>query len=117
MSAEPQSLRDLTPQQRKSGLAAWLGWLFDGLDMHIFTLVATGFVAILLNSGTFRSEFAAADKNGDAVLDASEWTGKDPLSVADKSGNGRISREEYEVYAARTHTSDAEVKQKSSSPK
>ena len=114
MSAEPRSLRDLTPQQRKSGLAAWLGWLFDGLDMHIFTLVAVGFVAILLNADTFRADFASADKNGDGALDASEWTGKDPISVADKNGNGRVSREEYEVYAARTHTSDAEVKQKSS---
>src|SRR5262245_45842266 len=33
----PMRLRDLTPHQRKSGLAAWLGWLFDGLDMHIYT--------------------------------------------------------------------------------
>jgi MFS family permease len=41
-------LRDLSPHQKKSGLAAWLGWLFDGLDMHIYTLVATPFVAILL---------------------------------------------------------------------
>lgn len=43
-------LRDLSSQQKKSGLAAWLGWLFDGLDMHIYTLVATPFVAILLMS-------------------------------------------------------------------
>lgn len=41
-------LRDLTSHQKKSGLAAWLGWLFDGLDMHIYTLVATPFVAALL---------------------------------------------------------------------
>ncbi|TDU64041.1 putative MFS family arabinose efflux permease [Prosthecobacter fusiformis] len=41
-------LRDLTTHQKKSGLAAWLGWLFDGLDMHIYTLVATPFVALLL---------------------------------------------------------------------
>lgn len=45
---EARSLRDLTPQQRRSGLAAWLGWLFDGLDMHLYTLVATAFVAQLL---------------------------------------------------------------------
>ena len=37
----PARLRDLTPQQWKSGLAAWLGWTFDGLDMHLYTLVAT----------------------------------------------------------------------------
>src|SRR5436190_985856 len=28
---EVTRLRDLSPQQVKSGLAAWLGWLFDGL--------------------------------------------------------------------------------------
>src|SRR5262249_5525573 len=26
----------------------WLGWLFDGLDMHLYTLVAAPFVATLL---------------------------------------------------------------------
>ena len=41
-------LRDLSPQQWKSGAAAWLGWLFDGLDMHLYVLVATPFVAELL---------------------------------------------------------------------
>ncbi len=41
-------IRDLSPEQKKSGLAAWLGWMFDGLDMHIYTLVATPFVAQLL---------------------------------------------------------------------
>ena len=45
---EATSLRELTPQQRKSGLAAWLGWLFDGLDMHLYGLVASTFVASLL---------------------------------------------------------------------
>ena len=47
-SPEVRRLRDLSPQQRRSGLAAWLGWLFDGLDMHLYTLVATAFVAQLL---------------------------------------------------------------------
>src|SRR5216110_1028886 len=49
------ALRTLTPQlgelsaaQWKSGVAAWLGWLFDGLDMHLYTLIATPFVAKLL---------------------------------------------------------------------
>lgn len=42
-------LRDLSPTQWKSGLAAWLGWLFDGLDMHLYTLVATPMVAALLS--------------------------------------------------------------------
>ena len=41
-------LRDISRQQWKSGVAAWLGWLFDGLDMHLYTLVAAPFVASLL---------------------------------------------------------------------
>jgi MFS family permease len=45
---EVTRLRDLSPQQWKSGIAAWLGWLFDGLDMHLYTVVATPFVAQLL---------------------------------------------------------------------
>jgi len=38
----------LTRPQLKSGIAAWLGWTFDGLDMHLYTLVAAPFVALLL---------------------------------------------------------------------
>src|SRR4051795_2043858 len=38
----------LTPAQWKSGIAAWLGGLFDGLDMHLFTMVAAPIVAQLL---------------------------------------------------------------------
>jgi len=45
---EAQSLREISPQQWRSGIAAWLGWMFDGLDMHLYTLVATPFVAQLL---------------------------------------------------------------------
>jgi len=45
-------LRDLSPEQWKSGLAAWLGWTFDGLDMHLYTLVAAPFVAELLRVST-----------------------------------------------------------------
>ncbi len=45
---EISRLRDLSPQQVRSGFAAWLGWLFDGLDMHLYTLVATAFVAQLM---------------------------------------------------------------------
>ncbi|MDB5348791.1 MAG: nanT 1 [Planctomycetota bacterium] len=44
-------LRDLSSQQWKSGAAAWLGWLFDGLDMHLYVLVAAPFVAELLGVG------------------------------------------------------------------
>jgi MFS family permease len=46
-AAAPGSSR-LSPTQWKSGLAAWLGWTFDGLDMHLYTLVAAPFVAELL---------------------------------------------------------------------
>ena len=47
-TSEATGFRSLTSQQKKSGLAAWLGWMFAGLDMHIYTLVATPFVAQLL---------------------------------------------------------------------
>src|SRR5213082_1059251 len=47
---EIMRLRDLSGQQWKSGIAAWLGWLFDGLDMHLYTLVAAPFVATLLHA-------------------------------------------------------------------
>jgi len=45
---EVTRLRDLSAEQWRSGIAAWLGWMFDGLDMHLYTLVATPFVAQLL---------------------------------------------------------------------
>src|SRR3954468_7226198 len=49
---EATSLRELTPQQWKSGLAAWLGWFFDGLDMHLYTIIAAPFVAELLHAAS-----------------------------------------------------------------
>jgi MFS family permease len=57
-------LRDLTATQWKSGAAAWLGWLFDGLDMHLYTLVATPFVAELL---------AVKDLKDPAVGEHASW--------------------------------------------
>ncbi len=45
---EARRLGELSPAQWRSGLAAWLGWLFDGLDMHLYTLVAAPFVMELL---------------------------------------------------------------------
>lgn len=48
--AAQTKLRDISGQQWKSGAAAWLGWMFDGLDMHLYTLVAAGFVAALAHS-------------------------------------------------------------------
>src|SRR3954466_986851 len=38
----------ISKDQLRSGIAAWLGWTFDGLELHIYTLVATPFVAELL---------------------------------------------------------------------
>jgi MFS family permease len=38
----------LSGAQWKSGIAAWLGWLFDGLDMHLFGMVAVPFVTLLM---------------------------------------------------------------------
>src|SRR6516162_5263225 len=51
-SQDVARLRDLSAQQWKSGIAAWLGWLFDGLDMHLYILVAAPFVATLLGAPT-----------------------------------------------------------------
>lgn len=45
--SQSTKLRDITGAQWRSGAAAWLGWMFDGLDMHLYTLVAAGFVAAL----------------------------------------------------------------------
>lgn len=45
-------MRELSPQQWKSGIAAWLGWLFDGLDMHLYTLVAAPFVMQLVHAAS-----------------------------------------------------------------
>ncbi len=61
--AEVTSLRDISGTQWKSGVAAWLGWFFDGLDLHLYTIVATPFVAQLLNM----------DQKSDAVRDTSSW--------------------------------------------
>ena len=41
-SREVRHLSDLQPQQVHSGVAAWLGCLFGGLDMYVSTLVRHG---------------------------------------------------------------------------
>ena len=51
LSAAPREatrLGELTPQQWKTGAAAWLGWLFDGLELHLYTLIALPLVVQLL---------------------------------------------------------------------
>src|SRR5712671_5430972 len=55
-STEARTLRELTPQQWRSGTAAWLGWFFDGLDMHLYTLVSAPFVALLLHTSNLASD-------------------------------------------------------------
>ncbi len=45
---EATSLSEITPHQWKSGIAAWLGWMFDGLELHLYTLVAGPLVFHLL---------------------------------------------------------------------
>ena len=47
-AAPARGLRELSRQQWNSGVAAWLGWLFDGLDMHLYGLVALPFVTTLV---------------------------------------------------------------------
>jgi len=49
---EATRLSEITPQQWKSGIAAWLGWLFDGLELHLYTLVATPLVIQLLHAAS-----------------------------------------------------------------
>src|SRR5262245_49000217 len=43
-------LSELSAQHWKSVIAASVGWLFDGLDMHLYTLVAIAFVAEWLHA-------------------------------------------------------------------
>jgi MFS family permease len=49
---EATRLSEISPQQWKSGTAAWLGWLFDGLELHLYTLVATPLVVQLLGAAS-----------------------------------------------------------------
>src|SRR6478735_6118878 len=96
------TLRSLSPQQWKSGIAAWLGWLFDGLDMHLYTLVATAFVAILLSGESFRAEFTQLDANHDGKIVSAEWQRAGEFGLADGNGDGNVSRDEFEVFLARS---------------
>jgi MFS family permease len=60
-------LRDLSPQQWRSGIAAWLGWMFDGLDMHLYTLVAVPFVAQLMHAVDNVSAKPLVDRNASII--------------------------------------------------
>ncbi|HEX4796366.1 MAG TPA: MFS transporter [Humisphaera sp.] len=50
LTDEPAKSDKISPDQWRSAAAAWLGWMFDGLDMHLYSLVAAPFVAALLHS-------------------------------------------------------------------
>ena len=99
-------IRDLSPEQKKSGLAAWLGWMFDGLDMHIYTLVGTLFVAILVCGPQTTDGFQKLDLNSDGRITAAEWVSTESLAIADRNLDGAIDREEFDVFAAKSHKGD-----------
>ncbi len=83
--------------------------------MHLYTLVASSFVAILVFSGDMRGEFEKLDRDGDGSVAVVEWAAGDvPFEKIDRDRDGRVSRSEYEVFAARGRTSADEVKEKSS---
>lgn len=52
MTAQDEGSGGLSARQLKSGAAAWLGWLFDGLELHLYTLVATPLVVHLLGAAS-----------------------------------------------------------------
>ncbi len=49
---EIRRLSELSAAQWKSGIAAWLGWLFDGLEFQIYLLIAAPFVAELIGAAS-----------------------------------------------------------------
>ena len=54
----PVGYAPITSTQKKSLLAACLGWLFDGLDMHLYGLVAQPMVALLMSKALTDAEVA-----------------------------------------------------------
>ena len=50
LGKEARSLKEISPTQWRTGLASWLGWFFDGLEMHLYTLVAAPFVMQLVHA-------------------------------------------------------------------
>jgi predicted MFS family arabinose efflux permease len=51
---EPPQTR-ISSDQWRSGIAAWLGWTCDGLDMQLYLMVAQPFVALLLTGSAIVS--------------------------------------------------------------
>ncbi len=70
--ARTDSLRTLSPGQWRTGIAAWLGWTFDGLELHLYTLVATPLVVQLLDAA---SPADAAVKEKTAYIQAAFLVG------------------------------------------
>ncbi|HWB02415.1 MAG TPA: MFS transporter [Verrucomicrobiales bacterium] len=66
-----QAWKSLNPPQRRAGIAGWLGWMFDGLDMHLYTLVAKPYVAALLGLAVTSQE---VDQKG-AIIQAAFLAG------------------------------------------
>ncbi|MGD0897898.1 MAG: MFS transporter [Thermoguttaceae bacterium] len=66
-----ERLRDLSSVQWHAGIAAWLGWMFDGLELHLYSLVATPFVAELLG----RNSSADQVRNCGALIQAAFLVG------------------------------------------
>ncbi len=48
--------KKISPYQWRAGIAAWLGWMFDGLDIHLYTLVAAPFVMQLVGASSVSDE-------------------------------------------------------------
>ncbi len=48
----PQSSGSLSREQRLAGIAAWMGWLFDGLDGYLYIQVAVPFVMELQSANS-----------------------------------------------------------------
>ena len=101
-SGEAITIADISPTQWKSGIAAWLGWLFDGLDGTLYTLVAATFVAQLLHDtnkqvvGQYSSYIQAAFLVGWAIGGA--VFGR----IGDKIGRSRTIMLTIITYAAFT---------------
>ena len=92
LEAEATLLQDLSPQQWRTGIAAWLGWTFDGLDMHLYTLVAAPFVAQLLGAATplIRAWAVTARSSRAAFCWAGRWAaGSSGVSATGWAGRAR----------------------------
>jgi len=93
--ARRSTVSAIFPPQWKTGIAAWLGWLFDGLDMHLYTLVAAPFVMHLLQVTS------TADP---AVKEKSSWI-QAAFLIGWALGGGFFGRSEIDSGAA-AHSAD-----------